>query len=378
MKLNKKIIGIILLSLFVFSACSENENSGQNEASAEESGVVVSAKQFEFAGMKLGEIKPASFSERIAVTGTIDVPPNNKADVSVFYGGVVRNVNVLVGEKVKKGATLFTLENPDYIQMQQDFLDYKSKLKYLKAEYERQKGLLAENITSKKKFMKAEADYFTTLANYSALYKKLRLINVNPENLSYETIRSEVRIPAPISGYVTEVNISKGEFLSPNETAVSVINTEHMHLELNIYEKDFYKIKKGQKVLFRLPDSKTKNFEAEIFLVGKAVTSDNKAINVHAHLTDENYSEKFLPGMYVEGEILVGETEHPALPSDAIVNVDEENYILALKKFDGDKYIFEKQKVEIGLSNDGYTEILNANEIGGKKIVVKGAFNLIQ
>ncbi len=377
MKKYKALI-LILTASVLFTACSEKEPEMKNDNVGDKDDIIVTAKQFEVAGMKLGKITQQNFSERVRVTGRIDVPPEYKADVSVYYGGSVKKIHLLPGQKVEKGETLFTLENPDYVEMQQNYLIAKSKLGYLKSEYERQKELLSENVSSQKKFAKAEADYFSVLADFNALDKKLRLLNINPENLNVNAIRTYSAIKAPISGYVTAVNITRGEYISPNEVAVSIISTKHLHLELNVFEKDILKIKKGQKIRFTFPDNNSSYYEAEVFLVGKSVDESDKTINVHGHLVNDKDAVNFVPGMYVEAEILVDEILKPALPSDAVVNVDDVNYVLVKKSYDNGEYIFRKEKVKIGLSNDGYTEILNADDFGTKEIVVKGAFNLIQ
>jgi len=82
--------------------------------------------------------------------------------------------------------------------------------------------------------------------------------------------------------------------------------------------------------------------------------------------------------MYIEAEILVDEVDSYALPSGAVVNVDDENYILVKKSSTDKEYVFLQERVEIGKSNDGYTQILNAEPFLDKEILVKGAFNLIQ
>jgi len=376
-----KLAAVLFLTIALLSGCSsggnENANAQVDEPVSPDE-IIVTSEQFAATEMQLGKITQQSFSDRIQISGITDVPPAYKAAVSVYFGGTVKDVQLLVGQSINKGDVLFTLENPDYVQMQQDYLTAKNRLSYLKAEYERQKELLKENVSSRKKFAKAESDYFSVLSEYNAMDKKLRLLNVNPEKLDYNSITSAVAVRAPIGGYVTQVNITKGQYLSPNSVAVAIVNTEHMHLELNVFEKDITKIKKGQSIRFSLPDDGSNYYEGEVFLVGQAVYSDDRTINVHGHLKNESGEKNFIPGMYIEAEILVDEIKRPALPSDAIVNAEDENYILVKKTFGNDKYSFIKKRVEIGKTNDGNTEILNADEFGDSEIVIKGAFNLIQ
>ncbi len=383
MKVYNKFLIVLFISAMLFSACAEkanekNKNSERVEASSSENELKITSTQFISAGMKLGKISQKTFSERIQVTGMIDVPPDYKAAVGVYYGGRVKKIHLLAGQKIRKGETLFILENPEYIEMQQNYLNTKNKLNYLKAEYERKKTLLQENISSQKKYLKAESDYNTVLTDIEALRKKLRLININTNNLNYNSISSSIKIKAPISGNISEVNITLGQFLSPNEIAVSIIGTEHIHIELNVFEKDIHKIRKGQTIKFTLPDSEGKTFEAEVFLVGQSVQSSDRIINIHGHLKNESDEVNFIPGMFVQAEILVDEAPRPAIPAEAIVNIDDSYFVLVKKSYKNEKYTFIKKQVIIGRTIEGYTEIINPDEFDKQdEIVIRGAFNLI-
>ncbi len=376
-----KILSIVSISIILMAGCSKteknNETKNLNEAPSEKE-IVLTTEQFKSSGMKLGKITPQYFSEKIRATGMIKVPPKYKAVASVYYGGTVKDVHLLEGQKVKKGAVLFSMENPDYVQMQQNYLKVKSQLKYLQAEYQRQKKLLAENITSHKKFMKAESDYMTTLANVNALSKKLRLLNIDPTILTDKNITTFVDIKSPINGFVTEVNITKGQHLSPNEVAVSIVGTEHLHLELNVFEKDISKVKKGQTIQFFRPENEAEHFEGEVFLIGHTVNLLDRTINVHGHLRNERDKNHFIPGMYIEAEILVNNSRYPAVPTSAVVNLDDKNYILIKKSFDNNHYIFNQKLVKIGMTNNNYTQILNADEFRNNDILINGAFQLIK
>lgn len=376
-----KILSIVSISIVLMWACSKTDNNKETEniqAAPSEKEIVLTTEQFTSSGMKLGRITPQYFSEEIRATGMMQVPPKHKAVVSVYYGGTVKDVHLLEGQRVKKGAVLFSMENPDYVQMQQDYLRVKSKLKYLQAEYQRQKKLLAENVTSRKKYLKAESDYLTMLADFNALSKKLRLLNMDPTTLTYKNITTFAEIKAPIDGFITQVNITKGQHLSPNEVAVSIVGTQHLHLELNVFEKDITKIKKGQTIQFFRPENEAEHYEGEVFLIGHAVNPSDRTINVHGHLKNEESKRHFIPGMYIEAKILVNNRPYPALPSNAVVNLDNKNYILVKKSFDNNRYTFVQKFVKIGMKNERYTQILNAEEFQDSDILVKGAFQLIE
>lgn len=368
---------LIILSIIMMSCNSKNKQDVieiNNSDTPETNLVTITKSQFESSNMKLGSISKQEFNSSVKANGMFDVPPENKATVSAYFAGYVKNISLLPGDAVKKGQVLFTLENPEYVQMQQDFLEAQSKLDYLKADYDRQQTLLADNITSKKSFLKAESEYKMTLAQYQSLKKKLGLMNINPNTLSGETITSTISVLAPISGTVTSIEASKGMFLNPSDVALTVTNTNHLHLELKIFEQDLPLVKEGQPIKIHLLNNSDSIYDGEVHLINKAVNTEDRTINIHGDLVNDKDANLFAPGMYIETDIITRSHLFDALPNEAIVNI--ENAFYALTKQDETTY--KKVPIAVGLSSNGFTQILNSNDFNDKtEFVTKGAFNLI-
>src|SRR5690606_28427438 len=151
-----------------------------------------------------------SFPQTVHTSGIIDVPPQSLAVISAFSGGYIKNTPLLVGDAVKKGQRLVTLENPEFITLQQAYLETYEQLTYLKSEYERQKTMFEENITSQKSFLKAESEYNTSLGRNNSLAKSLQMLNIDPASVIDGNIVSQVDIYSPIDGDVTEIFINTG------------------------------------------------------------------------------------------------------------------------------------------------------------------------
>ena len=383
---NKKILILFFLVLAGSSAmlsCSSlGESSAMGETGtleeAENNVYVITPSQFSASGMKMGTLSKRNFSQSVKSNGMIEVPPENKASVSTYFGGYVKDITLLPGDKVKKGQVLFTLENPDYIEVQRDFLEAKSRLGYLRSDYERQKSLASEGVSSEKKYLKAQAEYQATKVRVESLRKKLQLMNIDPSGLNENNIRSIIPVMSPISGYVTEIHLSKGLFVDPSDVAMNITNTDHLHLELSVFEKNLGEIRKGQEISFRVQNNPSSNYHARVHLVNPSIDRAERTFNIHAHLAEGSNPSLFVPGMYVEAEIFIRSHDGLALPHEAVVESDGKKYVLVLSDSTDSELIYEKREVITGASGDDYFEILNAGEFNeNTRFLLTGAFNII-
>jgi len=374
-----RFTGIILLLGLTFFSCSPKGESETNKVetnvNTEDTDIIaITQHQFESGEMELGQIALQEFSTVVKANGMFAVPPQNKADVSTYFAGYVKNIGLLPGDIVEKGQVLFTIENPEYVQVQRDFLVASGRLNYLKADYERQKALMADNVTSQKNYLKAESEYNVTLAQYQSLKKQLNLMNINPNTLSGDNIRSVISVLSPLSGYATAVNVSKGMFLNPSDIAVTVTNTDDLHIELKIFEKDLPAVKIGQPINIRLQNNTDNVYIGKVHLVNRAIDERERTVMIHGDLLNGEDIKLFAPGMYIEGEILTTTSQYPALPSEAVINIDNDFFAL-VKENDT---TFTKVLIKVGSMDNGYTQILNSNDFGqGTEFLTKGAFNLL-
>lgn len=199
-------------------------------------------------------------------------------------------------------------------------------------------------------------------------------MNIDPNTLTGENIRSVISVTSPLSGYATTINASKGMYLNPSDVAVTVTNTDDLHIELKIFEKDLPMVKVGQQINVRLQNDTDKVYKGVVHLVNKTINAQDRTVNIHGDLVIEEEVSLFNPGMYIEAEILTTTAEHPALPSEAVANIDNDFFVLMKE----DSTNFKRVLVKIGTTNNGFTQILNAADFEpNSEFLTKGAFNLI-
>ncbi|MCK5814898.1 MAG: efflux RND transporter periplasmic adaptor subunit [Flavobacteriaceae bacterium] len=378
----RRILYIITVTLLLFTQLSCEDSKKETIQPNVETEIVevnkfqITNLQFEKNTMVLGGLEERNFTLGIQAKGTIDVPPSNRTVVNALMGGYIKETKLLVGDKVKKGQVLVVIENLEFVSLQQEYLEVKEQLTYLKSEYDRQKTMFEEKITSSKNFLKAESLYKTAKAKYGGLHKRLLMLNISPKKVGEGVFTSTVKIYAPLSGYITKISVTKGTYVSPAATIIEIIDESHIHLELSVFEKDIMKLKKGQKIKFKIPEASMDFFDAEVHLIGTSIEK-NRTIKVHAHLEDEG-SYRFIVGMYVDALILTKNISAMALPAEAIVTVDNRDYVLLLVSKENENYSFKKVQVKTGSFNDGFTEILNVDKFGeNDQFLIKGAFNLL-
>ncbi len=380
--MKRNILFLVIFALTSLYACnSASSDKSKNDTKAEQTQTnhnrfFLTKKQLKDSGMELAKIKTDTFSYKVSAQGYLDVPPSNKAIISSFMPGKAENVHLLVGNHVKKGELLLNISNPQFLLIQQNYLKAKEDLSYLQKEYTRQKSLAADSITSQKKLQKSRNAYLNTLANYNTLKQQLILLHFNLKEIEKGHFSASSPVYAPINGYITQLNITRGSHINPADMLMEIIDDSHMHLELKVFEKDVLKLKKNQPIEFMIPDMGPEVFHGYVHLIGKKIDPESRTILVHGHL--KNSHPPFVTGMYVEAKILTGSFEGLAVPTTAIIKQEENYFILRLVKQDDKSYEFEKIQVIPGIVKGKNTQIKgNPTLKAGQTILGKGAFFLI-
>ncbi|PKH68322.1 efflux transporter periplasmic adaptor subunit [Flavobacterium sp. ALD4] len=369
----KNTLYIFALSIVLFS-CKESKT--EEALVKDDKSIMVTVQQFKSSAMEIASPTEQDFEVTIKAAGKIDVPPQNRAKVTTFVGGNVKSTTLLVGDKVTKGEALLTLENTEFLDIQKDYLEVAEKIKYLKSEYERQKTLFDEKITSQKNYLKAESDYRVAKGMYQSLRAKLSLLNISPSNVEKGILTSIITIYSPMSGDIVVMNSNVGMHVAPSDTMLEIIETDHLHLELNVFEKDILKVKVEQDINFTVPEATKEVFNAKVHLVGKSIEGNDRTINVHGHL-DDKMKQRLITGMFVEAAIVVDSKKGMAIPTEALITENNKNFVLLLNEEKNNSYFFKKVAVKIGEKSEKYVEIISSDQIdSSSKILIKGVFDM--
>lgn len=376
MKNIKYLFGLIVV---VSSwSCTEKKTTEENNATDStkviSNSISVSATQYKNMDLGFDKISQSQFSDEIAVTGMTDVPPENVASISLPIAGFIKTMshNVLPGKFIAKGGVLATVQSMEFVQMQQDYLQAVFHGDYLEKELERQKTLANEDATAKKKLQLSESEYNVNKSLVKSLSAKLRILGLNPDEIKKGEIQTSVNIISPIAGFIKSSNVNIGKNISPSDVLFEIINKDHLHLELKVFEKDAYKIVEGQKVIFNDPKLGGE-VSGKVFLIGKSFEGESKTVNIHVHIDDEKAEARILPGMFVSAKILTGNRPATTLPESAIVKKGNNYYFYILQSESAKEYVFQKVNVQIGSSQSSRIEVILPKDFDlNAKVVVKG------
>ena len=285
------------LILLVLTACGENK-----EVQPAEEATTVAVAENVTDSIQVDAITSAtSKPNQVSFNGTMVIPPQRMATVSLTMGGVIKSTSLLPGEPVRQGSVLATLENPDFITLQQTYLDSHAQTEFLEAEYLRQQALSAEQAASQKKYQQSKADYLSMKSRQDAAAAQLSLLGISPETLLKDGIQPLLEVRTPISGYAANVAMNVGKYINPGEALCEIIDKSTPILCLTTYEKDLADMQTGSPVQFRVNGMGKQTFHGTVVSIGQKVDETNRSLEVYASIKETN--PQFRPGMYVTAHI---------------------------------------------------------------------------
>lgn len=367
---------ISVLVLIAFNACQTDKKATEtNKITTSSVGsmlVQLDKDQLKEANLKTAILEKGNASIDIHLNGKVDVPPTAVASVSIPMGGYIQDINLIPGNFVKKGSTIATIKDPQYIQLQEDYLTAKSKSVYLSQDLDRQKLLLQQDAVSKKAFQLLQSEYNTNAIALKGLAEKLQLINIDPSSLSVDKITSKVNLVAPISGYVSKVNINRGKYVAPTDILLELIDPNDVHAAITIFEKDITLFKEGVKGKVVLANEPNSSYPVSVMVVSKNLDEDKTGL-VHCHFL--NIPKNVVPGMFLTADFSVKNADAVIVPVSAIQRFQGVDYIFIQKSANE----FEAKQVTVGAINKTTAAILNpdATEWVGKNIVIENAYSLL-
>ncbi|REC45304.1 efflux RND transporter periplasmic adaptor subunit [Chryseobacterium pennipullorum] len=332
--------------------------------------VHLSDQQLQSVGITLTSIQDRKMEKQIILNGKAEIAPSYLSSVSSIMGGHIKSINIINGSHFTKGQILAVVEDPQFIQLQQDYLVTRAQQEAARLNLDRQKDLNISKASSDKTMQTAQADYSMLNATLKGLEEKLKIIGINAKGLHTGNIRSKINIHAPFTGFVSKILVNNGQYINPADTLFELINPAGLLLELKVFENDFNDVKIGQQIAVYSNQNPEVKAAASIVSVVPAIENGGSATAV-AKLASSH--SEFVKGMYINAEVNVSNRYTQGLPNESIVSFENKNYVFE----DLGQSNYKMVPVTTGITDSQFTEILKADILKHKKIVCKGAYSLL-
>lgn len=390
---------LALTSATVFFSCGGKQDAEapatvqQNDKHEGETTTTLTTAQMQTIGVELGVIEEKQLTASLKANGLLQVPNQNKASINSLYSGVIKSLLVQPGNTVRKGQTIATVSNPQFIEVQSQYLGVNTRIGLAELEVKRQQELNEGNAGALKNLQSAEAELRSLKTMRSSLEQQIRLMGINPAAISNGKLVSVLAITSPISGVVSSVAVKMGSYVDLTTPVAEIVDNSQLHVDLFVYEKDLPKLKDDQLIHFTLTNNPGREYDAQIYSLGSSFEDESKAVTVHAKVRGDKTG--LIDGMNITAVISLEKSTAPAVPTEAIVTMQGQDYIFIVRSdperpghaeqkapavtsedAGGNRnVVFEIVPVAKGTTDVGYTEITPLKDIPqGARVVVKGAF----
>ena len=359
MKTSKIIIAAC--ALIAFASCSQNKNTENQEAEEENhEELVLTQTQINTVGIALGHVEEKELGGAIKANGELRLNPQDKADVTPIVGGIVRQICVVEGQKVRAGQTVAYIENTEIVEVQKNYLVALKETEVAKQEMQRQKSLAAQGAGVQKTLQQATADYEISNARLTGLLHQLRQMGISPKQVANGKIVTRIPVGATLSGVVGKVFVSTGSYVDATAPLMQIADNTAVYASLNVFERNISQVEVGQNVDLVVTNSPGMHLKGGVQQINRSFDADTKAVAVHVRIVGKE-SANLIAGMYVSGSIKTGQKKVKALPDNAIVRAEGRKFVFVLDETtaeNGEKsFRFRRAEVVTGVSELGYTQV---------------------
>jgi membrane fusion protein, heavy metal efflux system len=326
------------------------------------------------ATLKIAPVAARDFALLKTAVGTIDFNENLLVQVFSQYAGKILKANFNIGDDVRAGDVLFTIDSPDLLEAESTVLAAAGVLELQKRTLARATGLLKAGGSAQKDVDQSTSDQQTAEGNYKAARDAVRIFGKTDAEIDQvvdmRKVDSTLRVPSPIAGRVVARNAAPGLLTQPGSTPspYSVVDLSTMWMLANVVETDAPAYKVGQDVEVRVPAYPDAVFKGRVTAVGSMIDPNTHRQLVRSEIDDPQHLLR--SGMFASFVIHVGDPSHSlAVPAEGVVREGDGTMTVWVT---GDRRHFTKRTVKLGLQQDGWDQILDGLS-PGETVVTDGA-----
>jgi len=326
--------------------------------------------------IKTAKVKSASRSGRLSLTGEVAFDEKKVVHVSPLIGGVARRVFVTTGDKVIKGAPLFEMDSVELGRLRSTYLQARARATLARENFEREKKLHADQISSGKDRKQAETSYRQAEIALKAARDQLRLVGGSAGGGKLSAgVAGRMTLRAPMAGVVVAKHVVPGERITPDKEILTVADLSAVWIWAHVYERDLARLLEARaggslKATVSLGAFADRTFSGEVDYVGATMEEATRTVKVRVVV--DNKAALLRPGMFAKVAVELGDGGFALMvPTEAVVGDGAKKFVFVRVG----KKRFLRRDVTAGATRAGKVEI-SAGLSEGEEIVVKGAFLL--
>jgi membrane fusion protein, heavy metal efflux system len=370
---------VMLFVIVAGSGCGKKERVEQAAPPQEAAPatLTLTKKAMDQIGLKTEAVSAKPFSRTIVMPARVIANQDNEALVGSLVPGRVCKVMVKVGDYVRAGQPLMLVEGLEIGSIKAGFLSAKANLAYQKANLERQKKLIEENVGAQKNLLESQNEYEKALAEYHAEENRISAIGLRPDEVTSgdetqgnDRCSGALAVKSPISGIVVERNVVIGQLIEGSTNALRIVDLATVWVDGQIYEKDIDNIQNVSAANFTASAYPGRSFPGSIINIGRVIDEKTRTLTIRAELRNPEGTLK--PQMFGDLSLRTGAgAKALLLPAESLAKIDNADYVFVRK----DDSTFEKRAVKTGRAEGEMVEIREGLH-EGDLVVTKGAFYL--
>lgn len=361
---------IIIFLMFFLISCSNNESDEKVEIKNPNE---VTAKLETLKQISIEPAKKYAIRRTIDIPGSIEVKQNLLAKIGSPVKGRIVEINVMLGQRVRKGEVLAKINSTELAKMQLEYIKAVQQVELKAKSFERAELLFAEGVLSEAQMLERKTELAAAKAEMQASNDQLQVLGMSLneiQNLKTESqINSITHIQAKIDGKVIMKNINLGQVVEPTDEVFAVAALDEVWGVAQVPERKISFLKEGDQVFIEVPAYKEKSFEGVITYLGDIVDPETRTITIR---TDINNQDQMLkPDMLITMKVAGSKVEKIGVPNEAIISEDDTPSVFVKTS----ENTFTLKPVTLGIKDKDNTHI-DSGISEGDEVVIKGAFHL--
>ena len=377
MMLRRIACGALMVALITAAGC----NGAHDQASASTDAPKAGAKQIQndveldpamLANIKVDTVRFEAASRVLTATGKIQFNEDRTARILAPLPGQALDLQVRIGDAIAKDQLLFSIKSREVSSLVSDYLESQRDLDLAQKTYNMNKDLFEHQAASRISYQQAESDLAKATTHVARAEEAIRVLGIDPKEAAKDGgLRSLVPVRSPMTGTLIERNLTPGQFVQADSTALlTIADLSTVWVLVDVFERDIHLVHPGQKVQVVATAYPDRRFTATVERISDKVDPDSRTLKVRLLVSNPEFLLK--PEMFITASLELSARDTAMfVPAAAVFTEDGKSYVFAAIN----DLRFERRQVIAAPDAEGRLRVTGGLR-AGERIVSDGAMLL--